>query len=96
MLPLISVTIPARRPRGDARPVRRLTLYHRELDGIADQQLASLPDHARREIATFMDAAVIADPMEYQRPADEPSRPLRAHRQSSLVRDHRRQAAHIG
>jgi hypothetical protein len=52
-------------------------LYHWELDDIAEQQLASLPDHVRRAFATFMDAAVIDDPMEYQRASGNPDKPLR-------------------
>jgi hypothetical protein len=52
-------------------------LYHWELDDIADQQLASLPNHVRRELATFMDAAVLVDPKEYQRASDEADKPLR-------------------
>ncbi len=54
-----------------------MTLYRWEADGIADQQLAELPTHVKRELATFMDAVVIVGPMEYQRRPGEPGRPLR-------------------
>jgi hypothetical protein len=40
-------------------------------------QLASLPHHVRQELARFMDAVVIVDPMEYQRSPGEPRKPLR-------------------
>jgi hypothetical protein len=52
-------------------------LYHWEADGIADHQLASLPQGARRQLADFMDAVIIVDPMEYQRSPSEPRKPLR-------------------
>jgi len=51
-------------------------LYHWEADNVADQQLASLPDQVRRELAAFMDAVVIVDPTEYQRSPGEPRQPL--------------------
>jgi hypothetical protein len=52
-------------------------LYHWEADGIAAQQLDGLPDHARRQLAAFMDAVILVDPMEYQRSPGEPRKPLR-------------------
>lgn len=52
-------------------------MYHWELDDIADQQLASLPNHVRRELATFMDATILVDPVEYQRAPGEHGKPLR-------------------
>ena len=52
-------------------------MYHWEADDVAGLQLASLPDQVRRELATFMDAVVIVDPMEYQRSPGGPSKPLR-------------------
>jgi len=52
-------------------------LYHWEADDIADEQFASLPHQARLELARFMDAVVIVDPMEYQRSPGEPHKPLR-------------------
>jgi len=52
-------------------------LYHWEVDNVADLQLASLTDQVRRELATFMDAVVIVDPMEYRRSPGEPRKPLR-------------------
>jgi len=72
-----------RRPRTSASPARRSgpgtasDLYHWEIDNVAGLQLASLPDQVRRELATSMDAVVIADPMECQRSPGEPRRPLR-------------------
>ena len=52
-------------------------MYHWEADDVAGLQLASLPDQVRRELATFMDAVAIVDPMEYQRSPSEPRKPLR-------------------
>jgi hypothetical protein len=52
-------------------------LYHGEADDVAGLQLASLPDQVRGELATFMDAVVIVDPMDYQRSPGEPRKPLR-------------------
>jgi hypothetical protein len=64
-------------------------LYRWEADGIADLQLASLPDQARRQLAAFMDAVIIVDPMEYQRSPAEPRKPLRTlhfgHQNEGLV-----------
>ena len=42
-------------------------MYHWEADDIAGEQLASLPHQARLELARFMDAVVIVDPIDYQR-----------------------------
>jgi len=52
-------------------------LYRWELEELADQQLASLPRKVRRDLATFMDAVVIVDPMAYLRAPGEPLKPLR-------------------
>lgn len=52
-------------------------MYHWEADGIAGLQLASLPHQVIRELAIFMDAVVLVDPMEYQRSPGEPRKPLR-------------------
>lgn len=52
-------------------------MYHWEADGIAGLQLASLPRQVIRELAIFMDAVVLVDPMEYQRSPGEPRKPLR-------------------
>ena len=61
----------------------------RRADQIAGRQLADLPVQARRELATFMDAVVIVDPMEYQRSPGEPRKPLRTlyfgHQNQGLV-----------
>jgi hypothetical protein len=54
-----------------------LTLFRWEADEVAGLQLADLPDQVRRELAAFMDAVVIVDPMEYQRSPAEPRKPLR-------------------
>ena len=51
-------------------------MFHWEIDGIASAQLASLSDAARRQLAAFMDAVIIVDPMEYQRSPGEPLRTL--------------------
>ena len=52
-------------------------MYHWQADDIVGQQLASLPDQVRQQLATFMDAVVIVDPMDYQRSPGEPRKPLR-------------------
>lgn len=52
-------------------------MYHWELDGIANHQFDSLPSEVRRALATFMDAVVIVDPMEYRHSVGEPRKPLR-------------------
>src|SRR5690242_13866128 len=46
-------------------------VYRRELDGPAQQEFADLPPAARASLATFMDAVVIVDPVQYQRRRDE-------------------------
>lgn len=56
-------------------------MYHWELDSLAQQQLDSLPTHVKATLTSFMDAVIIADPMEYQRRPDEisdPPKPLRS------------------
>jgi len=50
-------------------------VYQWELDGLAQQEFDSLPPHARQALAALMDAAVIVDPLDYQRRDDEPSDP---------------------
>jgi hypothetical protein len=52
-------------------------LFRWELDGPAQHELDSLPPHARRTLAAFMDAVVIVDPLEYQRRHDEPPDPAK-------------------
>jgi hypothetical protein len=55
-------------------------MCHWELDGLAQQEFAALSPAAMAALAAFMDAAVIVDPIEYQRRADEvdyPPVPLR-------------------
>jgi len=52
-------------------------LYRWEADDIVGRQLASLPDQVRQQLATFMDAVVIVDPMDYHRSPAEPRKPLR-------------------
>ena len=56
-------------------------MYRWELDGPAQQEFADLPPAARASLAAFMDAAVIVDPVQYQRRRDERadvSMPLRS------------------
>jgi hypothetical protein len=48
-------------------------MFRWELDGLAQQQLDSLPPHVSVTLAAFMNAVVLVDPMEYQR--DEPGAP---------------------
>lgn len=50
-------------------------MYQWELDSPAAQQLADLSPAARAALASFMDAVVIVDPLNYQRRADEPDNP---------------------
>jgi hypothetical protein len=50
-------------------------LYHWELDGPAQQEFAALSPAVQATLAAFMDAAVIVDPIEYQRRHDEPGDP---------------------
>jgi hypothetical protein len=52
-------------------------LYRWEADDVVREQLADLPRVALLELARFMDAVVIVDPMEYQRLPGEPRKPLR-------------------
>lgn len=55
-------------------------MYHWELDGPAQQEFATLSPAVQATLAAFMDAAVIVDPIEYQRRHDEtgdPPAPLR-------------------
>lgn len=51
-------------------------MYRWELDGPAQQEFAALTPDVQGELARFMDAAVIVDPLQYQRRADEPDDPL--------------------
>jgi len=50
-------------------------VYQWELDGPAAREFAALSPAARTALAAFMDAAVIVDPLQYQRRADEPDSP---------------------
>ena len=55
-------------------------MYQWELDGAAQQEFAALSPDVRATLATFMDAVVIVDPLQYQRRSDErddPPAPLR-------------------
>ena len=46
-------------------------MYQWELDGPADQEFAGLNPAVQAVLAAFMDAVVIADPVQYQRRRDE-------------------------
>jgi hypothetical protein len=50
-------------------------MYQRELGGPAQRELAALSSTARAALATFMDAVVIVDPIQYQRRSDETGDP---------------------
>lgn len=50
-------------------------MYRWELDGPAQQEFAALSPAVRAELAEFMDAVVIVDPIQYQRRRDEPTDP---------------------
>jgi hypothetical protein len=55
-------------------------VYRWEVDGPAQREFAALSPVAQAALAEFMDAAVIVDPMQYQRRHDErhdPPAPLR-------------------
>jgi hypothetical protein len=53
-------------------------VYRWELDGPALQEFAALSQPVRAELARFLDAVVIGDPIGYQRRRDEPGdRPVR-------------------
>lgn len=53
-------------------------MYRWELDGPAQQEFAALSPAVRAELAGFMDAVVIVDPIQYQRQRDEPVDPVAA------------------
>ena len=53
-------------------------MYRWELDGPAQQEFAALSPAVRAELAGFMDAVVIVDPIQYQRRRDEPVDPVEA------------------
>ena len=46
-------------------------MYRWELDGPAQQEFADLPPAARASLVALGDAAVIVDPVQYQRRRDE-------------------------
>lgn len=48
-------------------------MYQWELDALALREFDGLPSQAQKAVATFMDAVVLVDPLEYQRRADEPA-----------------------
>lgn len=48
-------------------------MYQWELDGPADGEFSGLSQLARKSLAEFMDAAILIDPVEYQRYPDEPA-----------------------
>jgi hypothetical protein len=52
-------------------------LFRWRLAPPARQEFGSLPQHARQALAEFLDAAVIVDPLHYQRRPDEPTTPGR-------------------
>lgn len=67
-------------------------MYRWELADSAEPEFASLSQSIQAALTAFMDAAVIVDPMEYQRRPDEPTyppAPLRTlhfgHRHQGLV-----------
>jgi len=62
-------------------------LYRWEADDIVGQQLERVPDQVRRQLATFMDAVVIVEPMDYQRSPGEPRKPLRTCASASGAKD---------
>jgi hypothetical protein len=51
--------------------------YRWELDGPAQLDAASLPEHVRQKLDRFMEAVTIVDPAEYERAPGDPNWPLR-------------------
>ena len=51
--------------------------YRWELDGPAQLDAASLPEHVRQELDRFMEAVTIVDPADYGRAPGDPDRPVR-------------------
>jgi hypothetical protein len=52
-------------------------LFRWELEDLACDQLAGMPQQVQLALSDFMDAVVIVDPAEYQRRPGESERPLR-------------------
>jgi hypothetical protein len=52
-------------------------VYRWDFDGLARQEFATLSQAGQTGLAAFMNAAVIVDPIEYQRHPREPSDPHR-------------------
>jgi hypothetical protein len=52
-------------------------MYRWELDGSAQPTFEALSPSVRAGLASFMDAVVIADPVEYQRHPSEPAEPAK-------------------
>lgn len=55
-------------------------MYRWDFDGLAREQFASLSPVGQAELTAFMNAAILVDPMEYQRhvgEASDPPAPLR-------------------
>jgi hypothetical protein len=50
-------------------------VYRWDFDGLARQQFESLSRIGQTELTAFMNAAVLVDPMEYQRSIGEASKP---------------------
>jgi hypothetical protein len=50
-------------------------VYRWDFDGLARQQFANLSPVGQAELTAFMNAAILVDPMEYQRHAGEASHP---------------------
>ena len=50
-------------------------MYRWDFDGLAREQFASLSQDGQAELSAFMNAAILVDPMEYQRHAGEASDP---------------------
>lgn len=61
-------------------------MYRWELDGPAQQEFAALNPAVRATLATFPDAVVIVDPLQYQRRRDEPGDPPAPLRHAALRR----------
>lgn len=53
-------------------------MYQWDFDGPARLEAESLPRHVQHLLTAFMEAAVIVDPLEYQRYPGESDKPMRS------------------
>ena len=63
-------------------------MYRWDFDDPARQHFASLSSAGQEELAAFMNAAVLVDPLEYQRRPGEPTNPAKLLRTLHFGRHH--------